>query len=204
MDEKRFRFDLLIAISALLISTIAALASVYQTHVVAQQLGAAVWPYLGLDHDYDAGTVKIVLTNYGLGPALVRAAWLVDDTGKLIPSYEPIIKSFNADLKRRHAHGAREGYSAGSIDSSTVLAPGAVKTLLAVTATGAATGVIQKVSDLTIHVCYCSLLGTCWELDSSPNSRTIERPDCPLDRAITVSTPSPTSSTTLKPNPAAR
>src|SRR5438270_2374307 len=79
MNEKRFRFDLFIAVTALLVSTIAAAASVYQTHVIAQQtaiineqFGATTWPYLGFTSTYSPGEISLELKNVGLGPAILR------------------------------------------------------------------------------------------------------------------------------------
>jgi hypothetical protein len=37
MNERRLRLDFVIALCALLISTVAAVATVYQTHVIARQ-----------------------------------------------------------------------------------------------------------------------------------------------------------------------
>jgi hypothetical protein len=49
MNEKAIRYDVIIAVSALLISAIASVAVVYQTHVISQQFPANVWPYLSFE-----------------------------------------------------------------------------------------------------------------------------------------------------------
>ncbi|MFY9665426.1 MAG: hypothetical protein WAK19_13335, partial [Candidatus Cybelea sp.] len=93
MDEKRFRFDFIIAFCALLISTIAALASVYQTRVIGEQLSATVWPYLSIDRTFNPQAVSLSITNYGLGPALIRSAEIELD-GKKVRSWDAVIVEY--------------------------------------------------------------------------------------------------------------
>ena len=90
MDEKRFRFDLFIALCALLVSSVAAGASAYQTYVINQQYQASIWPYIG--YSFSSGTkhVSITIKNYGLGPALIRYFEITKD-GKPLPSFSDYV-----------------------------------------------------------------------------------------------------------------
>src|SRR5579864_7614293 len=92
MDEKRFRFDLFIALCALLISSVAAAASVYQTRVIGEQtsiisrqLSASTWPYLSFVSSYSRKYVELDLRNDGLGPAIIRAVTITTDGKPVAP-----------------------------------------------------------------------------------------------------------------------
>lgn len=170
MVEKRLRWDLFIAVCALLISTMATAASIYQTHVVAQQLSSAVWPYLGIDQTGGSDSVSIKIVNYGLGPALIRSAWL-EANGKRLDSYaeraSPIVQT--GLLLKRHGI-ALVGHVAASASSMTpgdVLAAGGSKQLIALHVRPEAASLLAAATSIKIHVCYCSLLDQCWELDST-------------------------------------
>ena len=84
------RIDLVIALCALLISTLAAGASWWQarvlqtqTRVLQDQLGAQVWPYVSVTEGFRNDKAQISLSNDGLGPAiLVSADATVDGVAK--------------------------------------------------------------------------------------------------------------------------
>src|ERR1700761_4561185 len=72
------RLDLVIAVCALLISTLAASASWWQarvmqaqTAVLQEQLGAQVWPYVSVNEGFANNQVQLSLSNDGLGPAIL-------------------------------------------------------------------------------------------------------------------------------------
>ncbi|HEY1429451.1 MAG TPA: hypothetical protein VGF18_07750, partial [Candidatus Tumulicola sp.] len=89
--------DLLIALLALLISSVAAAASwwqarllVAQTQVLQEQLGAQVWPYVSNEVGVAGNTVKILIRNVGLGPAIIESfSVAVDGTSQ--PTYTAIL-----------------------------------------------------------------------------------------------------------------
>lgn len=190
MDEKRFRFDLLIAVSALLISTIAALASVYQTRVIREQLSATVWPYLSFDRTFSPQAVTLSLTNYGLGPALVRSA-RIDLDGKPVPSWDAVIAEYVRVAHRMHVKGVTR-ISDANLDGSVVLSAGVTRRLLDVEAAGATIHVVRRVAgSVALTVCYCSLLGQCWQVTSGQIGAPQERASCPLGSSISARTPTP-------------
>src|ERR1700723_3276144 len=78
--EPAIRFDLIIAVCALLISTLATGASWWQarvlqaqTQVLQEQLGVQVWPYVSVTSSMDSNTEKISVSNDGPGPAVLRS-----------------------------------------------------------------------------------------------------------------------------------
>jgi hypothetical protein len=113
MDEKRFRFDLFIALCALLVSSVAAGASAYQTYVISQQYQASIWPYLGFSFSSGTKNLQITLKNYGLGPALVRYVSLTKD-GKEVPSFSsrsPLHAGSGVRGRQFHDHRARHDHT---------------------------------------------------------------------------------------------
>src|SRR5579863_7489960 len=72
--ERGIRLDLVIALCALLISTLAAGASFWQARVLQEQLGAQIWPYVGISEDFTGDSAEIGIANDGLGPAILRSA----------------------------------------------------------------------------------------------------------------------------------
>jgi hypothetical protein len=187
MNERRFRFDLIIAVSALLISTVAALASVYQTSVIREQLSAAVWPYLSIDRTYNPTGITISITNYGLGPALVRSASMQLD-GKPRSSWNEVIATYVRLGHEMHAKGRIQTTDA-NLDGSVVLSPGATRRLFDVRADGTAIRAVKKVDDITMNICYCSLLGQCWETTSKQNAGPVARSSCPIGPSIGAPSP---------------
>ena len=173
MDEKRFRFDLLVALCALLISGVAAAASAYQTYVIRQQYSATVWPYLNFVTSSSDTFFSLSVNNAGIGPALVRSAVVTRD-GKPIeipanPTTSPAL--FYAIAPDRAAAEAQEaklkkhGHSSTTVSSivrGDVIPAGQTLQLLHIDGEVLAHHVIADVRHIDLEICYCSLLGTCW------------------------------------------
>jgi hypothetical protein len=190
VNERRLRFDLLIAVSALLISTVAALASVYQTHVIGQQLSATVWPYLSVDRTFSPQAVTLSITNFGLGPALVRSA-RIDLNGKPVRSWEDVLAEYTRVAHRMHVKGVTK-ISDANLDGSVVLSPGVTRRLLDVRTTAGTIHAVRAVAgSVSLTICYCSLLGQCWQISSNESGWPAPRSSCPIGESIAVDTPKP-------------
>lgn len=168
MDEKRFRLDFVIAIGALLISTVAAVATVYQTRVIASEFSATVWPYVSFDTTNSPALLELDIRNDGLGPAIVRSVKLTWD-GKPQPSLEALIATVTAGHKRGLA-GIRAAMRAGEHLKLTTSTPTAG---LVIPANGQHTAIRMEGAALVryfqpslgrfgLSLCYCSLTGSCW------------------------------------------
>jgi hypothetical protein len=176
LDDKRFRFDLLVALLALLISGIAAGASAYQTYVIRKQFSATVWPYLTFTTSSNTDKFfELDVSNAGIGPALIYSAVITRD-GKAVeqpigPNAQPAIAAaINAerveakadeDAAKAHVHGT------SSMTSSTIF-PGDVISasqkleLLRVEGKFLTHRVMADTRRIDLTLCYCSLLGDCW------------------------------------------
>jgi len=174
MDEKRFRFDLFIALCALLISSVAAGASAYQTYVIRQQYSATVWPYLTFITSSSTDKyLELDVSNAGIGPALIRSAVVTRD-GKPIdvassPTEQPALSiaigperaGAKADESKAGVH-PKGDLTVSSIVRGDVIPAGSRLELLRVEGTFLVRRVLAGARRVDVKLCYCSLLGTCW------------------------------------------
>lgn len=168
MDEKRFRIDFIVAIGALLISTITALSSIYQTRVIARQFSATVWPYVSFDSNYAPWMLQVYVRNDGLGPAIVRSVSITWD-GKPQPSLERILATFGREEPQSIA-AARAALRAGAklrISTSTptaglVIPANSQHALIDVQGAAIVRYLRPDIKRLGLSLCYCSLTGSCW------------------------------------------
>ena len=108
--RRGIRADLFIAVCALLISGLATAASLWQSHVVAQQLSAQVWPYITFGEDYDENHVTFSVENDGLGPAVMRSVVATID-GKPQRTYLAMLRALIAVSPA--AHDKNRSYHVG-------------------------------------------------------------------------------------------
>ena len=173
MDERRFRFDLLVALLALLISGIAAASSAYQTYVIRKQFSATVWPYISFITTSSADKYfELDVSNAGIGPALIlnatftRDGKVVQGAGTTIP--EPAIEvatdpervAAYADERKVHERG--ENMTASSILPGDVVPAGQKLEVLRVEGKFLTHRVMGAARRVDLTLCYCSLLGDCW------------------------------------------
>ncbi len=171
--EKRFRFDLMIALLALLISGIAAGASAYQTYVIRSQFSATVWPYLNYITTTSPDSFELDVSNPGIGPALIYRSVVTRDGKDVTPPATPAthpalqlaivpeMREATADAAKSRQHGA-SSMTASTIVAGDVIPAGAKLQLLSVRGTFLARRVIADMQRIDLSLCYCSLLGDCW------------------------------------------
>jgi hypothetical protein len=154
--RRGIRIDLIIAVCALLMSSLATGASWWQSRVVAQQLSAQVWPYLSIGTTYDPGYVAFDITNDGLGPAIVRSAVL---TVNGQPYADPG-KAFRVVFKGHHK--GKVSAHIRSLSPGTVIRGSSTVRVWQIDAAWATQDYIPVAGRIDFHICYCSLLGNCW------------------------------------------
>jgi hypothetical protein len=172
VDEKRFRFDLFVALVALAISGVAAASSAYQTYVIRKQFSATVWPYL--DFITSMSTDKyfeLDVSNPGIGPALILDAVVTRDgkpvVGPQTPSNEPALQiatvsERNAAKADERKSGIHESFLASTILSGDVLSAGQKLELLRADGKFLTRRLVVGIRHIDVTLCYCSLLGDCW------------------------------------------
>lgn len=193
MNERAFRFDLFIALSALVVSAVAAFAAVYQTRAIQDQYAATIWPYINVDETADmrAGSIEALelsLTNNGLGPALIRAARLSVD-GHPVGSWSDLRLTLLRDSGvTKQSSSARFPARMSSLDSSTTIRPGDTHRIFATRlAKPVPVGTILK-HNVTLDVCYCSLNDRCWSIEASMSrtSGSIPQPTAHCDTTARI------------------
>ncbi len=173
MDERRFRFDLFIALLALVISGIAAGSSAYQTYVIRKQFSATVWPYISfITTSSQDKYFELDVNNAGIGPALILDSVITRD-GKIVqrpgtPTSQPAISAAidaeqaeaRADERRFHERPAN--LTASTILPGDVVPAGQKLEVLRVEGKYITRRVMASIRRVDLSLCYCSLLGDCW------------------------------------------
>ena len=172
------RLDLVVAVCALLISTLAAGASWWQARIVEnqtlilqEQLGAQVWPYVSASENISDDRADLSITNDGLGPAVLRSATALVDGVPKSNFIEILHAILGPNLVARKRHGQRIGLDIGSASPGAVLRPG-LSTLNFTLASRefARPFIIQAAKRLRFRICYCAIVpGKCWLSDPDSN-----------------------------------
>ena len=156
--RRGIRVDLIIAVCALLMSSLATAASWWQSRVVAEQLSSQVWPYVSISTTYEPESYSIQIDNDGLGPAIIRSAVLTVD-GK--PYADPA-RALRAVLSQGMGPGrSLSAHISGLSPGSVIRASGSV-TLIRLSAPWISRELAANAPRIDFRVCYCSLLGKCW------------------------------------------
>jgi hypothetical protein len=161
---KGVRLDLVIAVCALLISSLATAASWWQTRVIQEQLSAQVWPYVGINVGQDNNKVAISLDNDGLGPAVLRNVSIAVD-GKSQRTFIDILHVLlGPGIAARKPAGELMRLDQSLLEPGAVLRAGTSTEIFAFTSKHftpmLAAGLAKRA---TIRICYCAILsGTCW------------------------------------------
>jgi hypothetical protein len=188
--ERSIRLDLLIAVCALLISSLAMAASwlqsretARQTQVLEEQLGAQVWPYvgvsLGLDETGDAASVTV--ENDGLGPAVLYSLSATVD-GKPEATFVEVLHAIlGPHLVLRKPRGERMGLDLNNEAVGGVLRPGDANVLFKFTSKRFARPLVYAFRRLSVHICYCAIIpGKCWENDTTGGAPPEPVATCPV------------------------
>jgi hypothetical protein len=192
--EKAFRLDFLIAIAALLVSTVSAIALLYQTHVIGAEYAATIWPYLTVDENYNDRQQQVVLANDGMGPALIHSARL-ELNGHPVAAWTDYWNRLKTEIKGTgRLRGQSVAFSAQGVGAGSTLRPGASLTLFSASFSRGISGRALNLifgQRLLLRFCYCSLNGSCWIMTASstgPISTQVPVHACGSPSIITAST----------------
>ncbi|HZO95506.1 MAG TPA: hypothetical protein VFB22_17280 [Candidatus Baltobacteraceae bacterium] len=190
--RRGIRTDLVIAICALVVSALATGASLWQSHVVAQQLGVQVWPYVSFSSGYAADRFTLAIENDGLGPAVMRSAVVRVDGKPQASMIDAVHALIGPNVVRRaRGHDKSVGVTIDSPGAGSVLRAGQSVTVFTLTSRTFAPQLGARIARLTISTCYCSIVGDCWiATDAQADPQRVARcPNEPYD--LLRSAPSP-------------
>jgi hypothetical protein len=173
------RFELVIAVCALFISTLATAASWWQTQatwqqtrIIDEQLSAQVWPYLGFSEGIvKADTDEFTIENDGLGPAVVRSVAVLVEGRERTSFVDMLHAVLGPNIVRRKAHGESIGLSENAATPGFVLRPGDSQKMLTFRSKTFAKQLILAYRRINIRTCYCAIVpGRCWQTNTAGNS----------------------------------
>ena len=161
------RADLIIALSALLVSSLAMAATWWQTRVIQQQLSAQVWPYIATPGSLSTTNVQIKIENDGLGPAILRSEVVTVD-GKPMGNFIDVLHALlGPHIAARSGPHTPISLSMSASLPGEVLRPGQADTLVSFTSKKFVPQLARAFGRIAIRTCYCAILpGTCWLKDS--------------------------------------
>jgi hypothetical protein len=170
--------DMVVALSAIAISLISLVVAIEHGRTEEKLVAAASWPFVVANSTIDdviggSGSMSLVVSNAGIGPARIQSARLLLD-GHAVHSHEELLSRCcgypTGDLEFQLRHGL--------VDENTVvgvLAPHDTITVLKIQRTADTTALWAKLMDLGPRLawsaCYCSVLGECWitDMESTPS-----------------------------------
>jgi hypothetical protein len=153
----------LIALCALIVSTLTAGAVIYQGRLLSSQLSVSVWPYVAFQTTVSETTIQLDVQNVGAGPALVRSAILLIDDKP-----QPSLAAGLRQLGYHYSHG--DDVTLSSIGPGEVLRAADNLTIARIKSRQFARNAATLQKRVRLHICYCSILGDCWLAQSDVES----------------------------------
>ncbi len=185
--ERGIRMDLLIAVCALLISSLAMAATrlqsretARQTQVLQEQLSAQVWPYVSITEHLDGDTARISADNDGLGPAVIRNLTVSVDGKPKVNFVDVMHAILGTRLVYRKPHGEPIGIDINNVSVGGVIRPGESSALLTFESKTFAMPLIYAYRRIDIATCYCAIVpGKCWHFDTASSEPPQPVASCP-------------------------
>ncbi len=161
------RLDLVIAVCALLVSSLATAASWWQTRVIQQQLSAQVWPYFNVGENVSPNRFSIEFKNDGLGPAVLRSVAIEVD-GKPVGGFINMLHALlGPHLRARVRRGEELDLDVTTLSSGDVLRAGEKESVLSITSKRFVPPLFDAFGRVGFRACYCAIVpGACWLTDS--------------------------------------
>lgn len=149
--------DRIMSASATIIALVALGTGLYQAKLSREQAKAAVWPYLISGNSGERGYSRMV-QNVGLGPAIIGAFEVRVDSAP-VHTWQEAAESLHVPIRFT-------GSKSTTFRRGFVLPVGMNIHLIELPDTSDIMLIRSKVDHLHTLVCYCSLYGDCWRLDS--------------------------------------
>lgn len=168
--------DFIVAASAIMIALISLGVSLRQNQLMDKQLAASVWPHLqyGTSNETDDGkpAIRFFIENAGVGPAVVHSM-AVNYKGKPVRGVREFIDACCKDLIESAGH---TGFNTSTVRDRVLIA-GHREELIELPNSPTSQPYWERLNverqKVEIRVCYCSVLGQCWMMDST---RTDDQP----------------------------
>jgi len=152
--------EMVVAFSALLISIITAVVSVYSAYIDRAYARASVWPRLELAKSFGSKNFELLITNSGTGPALIKYAKIEYD-GKTIKKWLDIPNIPN--------------FTQSTINTRILSSQNTIKPI--VYSGERKSDFLNIDKSLAITLCYCSIYNECWVTNKNNNPQEAESCD---------------------------
>lgn len=154
--------EMIVALSALLISVITTIVSIYSATIDRAYARASMWPRIELFRSFGGNNFNYGIVNNGNGPAIIKYALVSHD--------EKNIRRWT-DIPNMPEHTQ-------SHMGTRILPP--QQTITPTRTTGKAAKVFEEIDKkVKITICYCSIYDECWLTDRENNPLIVER--CEID-----------------------
>ena len=157
--------EMIVALSALLISVVTTMVGVYSAHIDRAYARASVWPRLEIFRSYGNESFSYGVSNNGTGPAIIKYAAVTYQSKPIKSWYDiPKIPHFT------QSHIGNRILSAENTIQPLVYNGTENKHFLT----------IDK--DIKISLCYCSIYDQCWLTDRENNPLPVD--ECTIDQKL--------------------
>jgi hypothetical protein len=169
----RLSLDMIVAVSAVVVSVCAIAVSLMQTEIMQRQQAADVWPHVTIGMSSDTGpapAVRFHLQNSGVGPALIRWVELRLD-GKPVTSWEALGGALtDASTARFRQVATLNGRVLMAGETAIVHQPYERPLIEAI---------IAARDRIDLRACYCSIQDECWMAEFLNVGANTSVPRCP-------------------------
>jgi len=163
--------EMLIAISALIISVITAFTSLFSAFTDRTYARASAWPRLEIARSHDAElSHQYIVFNNGTGPALIKHA-KVSFAGQPLKSWDQLLSNL----------GNPEASFSQSHIGNIVLPAQQKITAFHLRTPKAVAAYYANPAPVSIELCYCSIYDECWLVDR--NNQPTEVAQCQIDES---------------------
>ncbi|MEM9000863.1 MAG: hypothetical protein AAGB24_11425 [Bacteroidota bacterium] len=161
--------------TALIVSVLALIVSIYEANLLKAQQKATVWPYFSVNEGYDAAGFRINASNNGTGPALISSV-LVECNGKPFKKYIDLLNTIKPNNTM--------GYDKIRVSniSNTVVKAGEERELLFLPWSDETREILKLMGGkVRIKIQYCSVLEDCWTYEYPTAERVKEYFKSPME-----------------------
>lgn len=149
-------FQSLGTISALLISILALVVSIFEASILRTQQKATVWPYVSLQQGFNSDGFSLVAMNKGVGPAMIKSIQ-VDYNGKPVSTYMELLQRAKPDNQLTYSNISTNKFN------GVVMAPNESIVLMDLPWGPDTNQILEMLGDsVKIKIQYCSVLDECW------------------------------------------
>ncbi|HUA08105.1 MAG TPA: hypothetical protein VMA98_02455 [Candidatus Acidoferrales bacterium] len=159
--------DFVIATCAVVISLASLWVALRADQTQEQLLKASVWPYVTYDTSdvtpEGRPRIEFILTNEGVGPAIVRS-FAVAYNGKYVGKVHDLLKACCDVAGEPHVR-----VFSSTVQSQVIMAHQTLPFIIVLPKLNSTHGYARALAsrfNVSVKMCYCSVVGECWFLDS--------------------------------------